>query len=75
VSGDIEAGDGVRVSTFPESWGPPPGRQYSEERASWVKNHVREHMITAPFRRLAEVNGRLLAILRAAELDRRHECP
>jgi hypothetical protein len=32
-------------------------------------------MITAPFRRLAGVNGRLLAILRAAELNRRLNAP
>jgi hypothetical protein len=60
---------------FPEDWGSPPGRPYSEERADWIRKRVIDHMVTQRFRRLAAANGRLLAILRSAELDGRRECP
>ena len=63
------------TSVFPEDWGSPPGRPYSEERADWIRKRVLDHMVTQRYRRLAAANGRLLAILRSAELDGRRECP
>ena len=53
----------------------PEGRPYLERQAAWIRKHVREHMITTPFRRAGGVKGRMLAILRSAELDRRRESP
>jgi hypothetical protein len=41
VTRDIESGSGVRASVFPEDWGPPEGRPYSEQRAAWVRRNVR----------------------------------
>ncbi|MFG3493779.1 hypothetical protein [Streptomyces sp. NPDC047928] len=44
-------------STFPAEWGVPPGRQYSEERARWIVERVREHQaLTAVRRRAREVS-------------------
>jgi hypothetical protein len=68
-------GNGFRTSVSPEDWGSPPGRPYSEERAHWISKHVKDHMVTQRYRRLADANGRLLVVLRAAELNRRRECP
>jgi hypothetical protein len=45
MSGDVELAQGVRgFRTFPAEWGTPPGTQFSEERARWVKDRVREYM-------------------------------
>ena len=63
------------VQVFSRGLGPPEGRPYSEQRAACVHRDVREHIIAATFRRLAELNGRLLVILRSAELDWRPESP
>jgi hypothetical protein len=35
----------------------PEGRPYLEQRAAWIRKHVREHMITTPFLRLAGLKG------------------
>lgn len=46
MPGPIEtAGNAPRsLGVFPAEWGIPPGTKYSEERAAWVRVHVREHM-------------------------------
>lgn len=36
--------------SFPEEWGPPPGRTFSPERASWVRFHARQHAAQAEVR-------------------------
>ncbi len=58
---------------FPMSWGLPPGRQYSEERAVWVRAHVRAHMRDpwVALRKLADSDRRLDVMLRMAELRQR----
>jgi hypothetical protein len=66
-------GSGLRTSVFPEDWGLPPGRPYSDERADWIRKRVIDHMVTQRYRRLAAANGR--PILRAAELNERRESP
>ena len=71
----MPSGNGFRTSVFPVDWGSPAGRPYSEERADWIRKRVIDHMVTQRFRRLAAANGRLLAILRSAELDWRREGP
>ena len=75
MPGITEAGQRLPYKCFPEDWGSPPGRPYSEERADWIREHVKDHMVAQRYRRLAAANGRLLAILRSAELDGRRECP
>ena len=71
----MPSGNGFRTSVFPVDWGSPAGRPYSEERADWIREHVKDHMVRQRYHRLAAANGRLLAILRAAELDWRREGP
>ena len=46
-----------------------------EERADWIRKHVKDHMVTQRYHRLAAASGGLLAVLRAAELDGRRESP
>jgi hypothetical protein len=46
-----------------------------EERAYWIRKHVKDRIVTQRYRRLAAANGRLLAILRSSELDGRREGP
>jgi hypothetical protein len=58
-----------RARTFPSSWGFPQGEKYSEERAAWVRSHVKREVHTQHFRHLADVNGRLLIVARSAYLD------
>jgi hypothetical protein len=42
MTGSEEHAAGPRgLSTFPRSWGAPPGSPMSEERAAWVRSHVR----------------------------------
>ncbi|GGW35673.1 hypothetical protein GCM10010381_20610 [Streptomyces xantholiticus] len=43
--GSEEMANAVRgAGVFPPEWGVPAGRQFSEERARWVRDRVREHM-------------------------------
>jgi hypothetical protein len=60
---------------FPEEWGLPQGRPYSETRASWVRRMVDRHAALTAHRRLAAKDARFLAILRSALLDRRRDGP
>jgi hypothetical protein len=46
-----------------------------EERAYWIRKHVKDRIVTQRYRRLAAANGRLLAILRSSELDVHREGP
>lgn len=56
MPGNVEMADGARgIGTFRAEWGIPHGRQYSEERAKWVRERVREHMA------LQNVQGRAAA--------------
>jgi hypothetical protein len=79
--GPIKGGNSYAVrqqlpyKCFPTGLGSPPGPQYSEERADWIRKHVIDHMVGQRHRRLAAANGRLLEVLRAAGLDGRRECP
>lgn len=62
---EISAGMGRTLGVFPAEWGFPPGSQFSEQRAAWVAERVREHQAMAPLRaRAAEV--------RQAVVDRVH---
>jgi len=45
MSGRVEHADGERNAAFPESWGEPRGAPSSEERATWVMNHVRQLVV------------------------------
>ena len=76
TSDRVEYAAGGDPSVFPRSWGRPPDGQYSEERARWVKDRVRQHRLTAP-RRAAERRVReLVARDRRLALElrlRRHE--
>jgi len=44
VSRGVETASSERIGSYPAEWGVPPGHPYSEERAAWVKTHVRQHM-------------------------------
>ena len=46
---EVEIADGVRrgSGTFPSGWGTPPDGPFSEARARWVRDRVREHQATA----------------------------
>lgn len=53
---ETSTGEGRSLGTFPAEWGMPPGSQFSEERAAWVRERVREHRsLTLMRRRAAEV--------------------
>jgi hypothetical protein len=86
MSGTEEHADGVRLGTYPARWGRPEGEQYSERRTDWVRAKVVERWeadviaawnldVLTAHRRLAARDGQLLAILRAAELNRRKYGP
>jgi hypothetical protein len=70
---DPEFAEAGRSREFPEEWGLPVGRQFSEERAEWIRNRVRAHTTLTAHRTLANKQGRLLSILRRAELGRHRE--
>lgn len=55
--------------TFPPEWGMPPGTQFSEERAAWVRKRVTEH------RALVAVRERATAVsaTRAAHVRRQRQ--
>jgi hypothetical protein len=61
------------VDTYPDEWGTPAGRQFSEERAAWVKERVYSHSRDpqVKLRQLADADRRLAVTLRMAELQRR----
>jgi hypothetical protein len=44
----MEYAAGPWKSPFPREWGPAPGDADSEERASWVRRNVRQHMAGTP---------------------------
>ena len=69
--GPVEAATGGRLTDFPVEWGHPPGRQFSEERASWVRRKVGEHRALTAHRQLAARAARLMLILQRADLMRR----
>jgi hypothetical protein len=46
---------GETAGSFPAEWGTPPGGQFSEERAAWVAERVREQRAV---RRVAEEQTR-----------------
>ena len=64
-----------RGQIFPVEWGMPIGAPHSEERAAWVKQMVLRHSALTAHDKLARANGRLLSILRAAEMKKREEGP
>jgi hypothetical protein len=65
---NIEHAEGARVvgASFPDSWGRPEDRQYSVERAAWVRRHVKAEMRTRPLDQLARRDIRLLNSLQLA---------
>ena len=67
---DVEYGDEGWKSPFPKEWGRPPGSAYSEERAAWVKSHVRTHVSGAPIRMLRKRQIEMLNMLRQAHVER-----
>jgi hypothetical protein len=58
-----------RRGTFPESWGPPEGRAYSKEREAWIPSKIDPAL--GYYRQLRRHSDRLMAIVRAAELEAR----
>ena len=66
------AGPGA-VREYPEEWGYPPGRRFSEERAQWVRKNVERHGALTAHRKLAARDQRLLLTLRRALLERRRD--
>jgi hypothetical protein len=75
MSGDVETAESGSSRDYPEEWGLPVGRRYSEERAAWVLASVRAHSALTAHRRLADRDLRLLHVLRTAELERHGEGP
>jgi hypothetical protein len=77
--GRLETAAGARGwDTFPPDWGIPPGSQFSEERAAWVRSKVCEHQRWTPARvraALAAKDHRLMWALRAIELESRRVGP
>lgn len=73
--GGVEAATGGHHPDFPRAWGTPPGSQFSEERAAWVRDRVREHDIGRPLRQLAAADARLLWNLRIALHERNKRTP
>lgn len=71
----VERADVGVSRTFPEEWGLPQGRPYSELRAAWVRRMVDRHSALTAHRTLAAKEGRLLVTLRSALLKRREDCP
>jgi hypothetical protein len=86
VSGEEYADAARTLGAYPTSWGRPAGEQFSETRIAWVRAKLLERVVErgeadvtaawnadviAAYRRLAARHGRLLAVLRAAELKRR----
>jgi hypothetical protein len=61
----MTSGNGFRTSVFPQDWGSPPGRPYSEERADSIRKRVTDHVVTQRYRRLAAANGRPESMLTA----------
>jgi hypothetical protein len=63
MNGDVEYATRSRgPASFPESWGLPEGRLFSEERAAWVRRKVAE-FAAAPRQRDHRTDPRL-AVLR-----------
>lgn len=60
---EVEFSDHVRSSSFPASWGRPPGTPMSEERARWVAANVER------YNRRPEVRLRQLDRVKWAESD------
>lgn len=68
----IEYATGRRgLSAYPTEWGTPLGGADSEERVRWVRSNVAARSAFTAHRKLAERDGRLLAYLRARELNAR----
>src|SRR5829696_2622152 len=63
MSGNTELADGGFGRSLPAEWGRPPGSQFSEERATWIREQVRRHVATGPLRELAARDRRLLNVL------------
>jgi hypothetical protein len=51
MSDITEAGNGWRQGVLRKIAVQPEGRPYLERQAAWIRKQVREHLITAPFRR------------------------
>jgi hypothetical protein len=91
MSGGEEYADAARsLGAYPTSWGRPAGEQFSETRIAWVRSKLIERVVErgeadviaarnadviAAYRRLSRADGRLLSILRAAEINRRKYGP
>jgi hypothetical protein len=72
---DPEFGESGSAREFPEEWGLPVGRRFSEERAQWVRQRVQWHSALTAHRRLADRDLRLLHVLRAAQLHQHGDGP
>ncbi len=73
MSGEVEFSVGRPQRRFPIEWGAAPGDPLSEARAGWVRSKVREHAALMAHRTLAAKDGRLLTILRRADLTARRD--
>ncbi len=60
---------------FPRIWGRPPGDQWSEERAAWVRDRVNRFAGLAALDQLARHDVRHLNILRRAALMAQRNTP
>jgi hypothetical protein len=70
VSGEEHALGPRGPGAFPESWGTPAGRQFSEERAAWVAAHAAREQRDQPLRNTYRQQLRLLNDLRLADVAR-----
>jgi hypothetical protein len=71
----VEYGDASRGSPFPAEWGRPVGDAYSEARARWVRDRVREHLRSVPMQQLRIRQLEMLGHLRRQLLDEREQAP
>ncbi|MFD7443906.1 hypothetical protein [Streptomyces sp. NPDC059909] len=60
------ASEGRTFGAFPAEWGVPPGKQFSEERAAWVRERVAECQALAAVRRRAQEQARAAGSVKPA---------
>ncbi len=66
---------GRSSDSFPVEWGIPAGRQYSSERAAWVRDRVARFAGLRALDKLAAADRRHLQMLQRAVLMSRREGP
>lgn len=75
ANGPEEHAEPGRSSNFPAEWGIPAGRQFSSERAAWVRDRVARFAGLRALDKLATADRRHLQMLQRAVLMSRREGP